>query len=89
MTTNRKLEIVAGIGGVAVGLATAGVLPAAAGAIGAAVSTVAMLFREKPEKQATKIRKAKETLLRAAVGGQAVDAETPRPPVKMNKGGIP
>lgn len=77
MTLNRKLEIVAGIGGVAVGLATGGVLPAAAGAIGAAVSSLALLFREAPEKPATKLKRAK-AIVAAHARGQAVDAEDPK-----------
>ena len=75
MTTNRKLEIVAGIGGVAVGLASGGIVPAAVGAIGAAVTALAALFHEKPEKAATKLKKAKETV--RAFGGQVVDGEIP------------
>lgn len=75
MTTNRKLEIVAGIGGIAVGLATGGILPAAVGVIGTAVSGLALLFREKPEDQPTKLRKAK-AVVRAA-GHQVIDDEIP------------
>lgn len=76
MNTNRKLEIVAGIGGVAVGLATGGVLPLAVGAVGSAVAALAMLFREPPEKAATKLKKAKATV--RAAGHQVVDDEIPK-----------
>ena len=75
MTTNRKLEIVAGIGGIAVGLATGGIVPAAVGTIGAAVSSLALLFRDKPETKATKLKRAKATV---ASHGQATDDEDPK-----------
>jgi hypothetical protein len=77
LTTNRKLEIVAGLGGIVVGLATGGVLPAAAGAIGAAVASLAMLFREKPEKHAAKLKRAK-AIVAADARGQVADAEEPK-----------
>jgi hypothetical protein len=76
MTMNRKLEIVAGIGGIVAGLATGGLLPIGFAAGGTAVSALAMLFRDKPETKETKVRRAKETL--GQVGNQKADAEEPK-----------
>jgi hypothetical protein len=72
MTLNRKLEIVAGLGGIVVGLATGGLLPIGFAAGGTAVMALATLFRDKPESRKTKIKRAKQTL------GQIPDDETPR-----------
>jgi hypothetical protein len=73
MTMNRKLEIVAGIGGIVAGLATGGLLPLGFAAGGTAVSALALLFRDKPETRRAKVKKAKETL-----GIQVADEEDPR-----------